>query len=151
MSKNKIKHAKKHSMVKWASIIPEYADKFVKYHIRNRCIKRWDCNMRYLCDNNSNCTKSCSACNLCNELCESFVEEICIKRNESLYSCNGCMEEYQCAFKKEVCLNKKAHEAYLEDLIVSRIGGSISMESMLPMISLGCFNANKKNNLSEGQ
>jgi hypothetical protein len=61
------------------------------------------------------------------------------------------MEEYQCAFKKEVCLNKKAHEAYLEDLIVSRIGGSISMESMLPMISLGCFNANKKNNLSEGQ
>ena len=36
------------------------SDKYAPYRIRNRCVKREDCQIRYLCSDKPNCTKRCS-------------------------------------------------------------------------------------------
>ena len=40
------------------------SDKYAPYRIHNRCIKRNDCQRRYLCGDKPNCTKRCSTCSL---------------------------------------------------------------------------------------
>ena len=109
------------------------SDKFARYRIRNRCINRRNCGKRYLCDDKPNCSKSCSGCNLCNELCKEFVEEICYKLYESPYCCNGCLDEYQCVLMKKYYIHKKAHEAYRELLTESRVGANITEDELLAL------------------
>lgn len=91
-------------------------DKFERYHIHNRCVKRRYCNRLYLCGDKTNCTKSCSGCDLCNELCSDFVEDICERLYESIFCCNGCMEEYDCTLPKRFRLPKSSRDAYLENI-----------------------------------
>lgn len=107
------------------------SDKFAPYRIHNRCIKRYDCKIRYLCNNKPNCTKLCSTCNLCNELCEDYQEQPCLKLYEPPYVCNGCIEEYQCVLRKRYYLHRNAHEAYREMLVESRIGANITEDELL--------------------
>jgi len=109
------------------------SDKFAPYRIRNRCIKRYDCQRRYLCIDKPNCTKRCSTCSLCNELCEDFQEEVCYKLYEPPYVCNGCIEEYQCVLRKKYYLHRKAHEAYRETLVESRVGANITEDELLTL------------------
>lgn len=107
------------------------SDKYAPYRVHNRCVKRRSCKVRYLCDNKSNCTKLCSSCSLCNELCEDFEEEPCYKLYDPPYVCNGCTEEYQCVLRKKYYLHKKAHEAYRETLVESRMGANITEDELL--------------------
>ena len=76
------------------------SDKGAPYRITNRCIKRKDCKILHLCvDNRADkayCNRKCSSCNLCNELCSDFVEQICYKLYEPPYVCNGCIDEWAC-------------------------------------------------------
>jgi len=109
------------------------SDKFAPYRIHNRCIKRHDCQRRYLCTDKPNCTKRCSTCSLCNELCEDFQEQVCYKLYERPYVCNGCIEEYQCVLRKKYYLHRKAHEAYRETLVESRVGASITEDELLTL------------------
>ena len=107
-----------------------------RYRVRNRCIKRADCNKLYLCEDRSHksyCTRKCSACNLCNEICPDFVEQVCGKLLEPPYCCNGCLDEYQCMLQKKFYINKKAHEAYRETLIESRVGANITEGELLAL------------------
>lgn len=107
------------------------SDKFASYRTHNRCIKRYDCKIRYLCNNKPNCTKLCSACNLCNELCEDYQEQPCLKLYEPPYVCNGCIEEYQCVLRKKYYLHRNAHDAYREMLVESRVGANITEDELL--------------------
>jgi IS30 family transposase len=107
------------------------SNKYAPYRIHNRCIKRDDCQRRYLCQDKPNCTKRCSTCSLCNELCEDYQEQLCYKLFEPPYVCNGCMEEYQCVLRKKYYLHRKAHEAYREILVESRIGANITEDELL--------------------
>lgn len=107
------------------------SDKYAPYRIHNRCAKRNNCQRRYLCDNKPNCTRYCSKCNLCNELCEDFQEQFCFKLCEPPYVCNGCIEEYQCVLRKKYYLHRKAHEAYREMLVESRVGVNITEDELL--------------------
>jgi IS30 family transposase len=108
-------------------------DKGARYRIRNRCVRRADCNRYYLCEDKTQCARRCSACNLCNEICPDFEEQICYKLFEPPYVCNGCMDEHQCVLGKRFYINKKAHEAYREMLTESRAGANISEDELLAL------------------
>src|SRR5665647_2182756 len=109
------------------------SDKYAPYRIHNRCVKRNECQRRYLCIDKPNCVKRCSSCKLCNELCEEFQEQFCHKLFEPPYVCNGCMDEYQCVLRKKYYLHSKAHEAYREMLVESRIGANITEDELLTL------------------
>lgn len=109
------------------------SNKYAPYRIHNRCVKRDTCQKRYLCGDKPNCTKRCSTCSLCNELCGDYQEQFCYKLYESPYVCNGCMEEYQCVLRKKYYLHRKAHEAYREMLVESRVGANITEDELLAL------------------
>ncbi|HOM41901.1 MAG TPA: helix-turn-helix domain-containing protein [Clostridia bacterium] len=109
------------------------SDKYAPYRIHNRCINRNDCQKRYLCDNKPNCTKRCSLCSLCNDLCEDYQEQPCYKLYDPPYVCNGCMDEHQCVLRKKYYLHRKAHEAYREMLVESRVGANITENELLAL------------------
>lgn len=109
------------------------SDKYAPYRVHNRCVNRNDCQKRYLCDNKPNCTKRCSLCSLCNDLCEDYQEQPCYKLYDPPYVCNGCMDEHQCVLRKKYYLHGKAHEAYREMLIESRVGANITEDELLSL------------------
>jgi len=112
------------------------SNKFAPYRIRNRCTKRSACQKQYLCYDKTLCTKRCSTCNLCNELCPEFEEQLCYKLLEPPYVCNGCPDEFQCVLRKKYYLNQKAHEAYRETLVESRTGANITSDELLSLDEL---------------
>ena len=109
------------------------SDKYAPYRIHNRCINRNDCQRHYLCEDKPNCTKRCSSCSFCNQLCEDYQEQFCYKLCDPPYVCNGCEDEYQCVLTKRYYLHRKAHEAYRETLIESRIGANITEDELLTL------------------
>ena len=109
------------------------SDKYAPHRIRNRCLLRKDCQRRYLCEENPNCDKRCSSCHLCNHLCVDFQEEICYRLSEPPYICNGCLDEHVCVLKKRYYLHGKAHEAYREMLVESRIGANMTENELLAL------------------
>ena len=112
------------------------SDKYPPYRTHNRCVKRNDCHIRNLCTDKPNCTRLCSACSLCNELCDEFQEEPCLKLYEPPYVCNGCKEEYQCVLRKKYYLHNKAQDAYRENLIESRAGANITEDGLMALDEL---------------
>ena len=110
------------------------SEKSAPYRIKNRCVRRMECDVRYLCGaSKPNCTKRCSACNLCNALCDEYEEQACERLFDPPYVCNGCMEESRCVLKKRYYLHRKAHEAYRETLIESRIGANITEDELIAL------------------
>ena len=109
------------------------SDKYAPYRIHNRCVKRDGCQRRYLCGDKPNCTKRCSTCSLCNELCEDYQEQFCYKLCEPPYVCNGCADEHQCVLRKKYYFHHKAHDAYREMLVESRIGANITEDELLAL------------------
>jgi IS30 family transposase len=105
-------------------------DKYAPYLPHNRCVKRARCDVRYLCEN-LDCTRKCSACNRCNKICDAYEEQICYKLFEPPYVCNGCNDERLCVLRKKYYFHKKAHEAYREMLVESRVGANISEGELL--------------------
>jgi len=106
-------------------------DKYAPHRIRNRCVKRLECQRRYLCEDKPGCTKRCSQCNLCNGLCGDFEEQFCDRLCDPPYVCNGCTDERQCALRKRYYFYKQAHEAYREMLVESRVGANITEDELL--------------------
>jgi IS30 family transposase len=109
------------------------SDKFAAHYPHNRCAKRRDCHRVQLCEDKPNCTRRCSTCNRCNEICLAFEQEVCYKLYEPPYVCNGCPDEYRCVLRKRYYLHKQAHEAYREMLVESRIGANITEEELFDL------------------
>jgi IS30 family transposase len=107
------------------------SDKYAPYRIHNRCAKLNVCQKTQICADKPNCTKKCSRCNFCNAICEEFEERMCIRLYDPPYVCNGCPEEFQCVLRKKYYLHRKAHEAYREMLVESRIGANITEDELL--------------------
>lgn len=108
-------------------------DKYAPFRPHNRCTKQKDCQKRYLCGNNLNCTRKCSTCNQCNKICEDYEEQVCTRLFDPPYVCNGCIEESRCVLMKKYYLHKAAHAAYRETLVESRIGANISEGELLSL------------------
>lgn len=109
------------------------SDKYAPYRVHNRCAKRDGCQRRYLCGDKPNCTRRCTTCSLCNELCEDYQEQFCYRLCEPPYVCNGCADEHQCVLRKKYYLHRKAHEAYREMLVESRVGANITEDDLLAL------------------
>jgi len=109
------------------------SNKGAPYRIRNRCVRKMDCNKLYLCMDKIHCNRKCSSCSLCNEICPDYVEQICYKLFEPPYVCNGCTDEYQCVLGKKYYINKKAQEAYREKLVESRVGVNITEDELISL------------------
>lgn len=111
-------------------------DKYPPYRPHNRCVKRAECDNRYLCMEKADCTRKCSLCSKCNKICPDYEEQVCCRLFEPPYVCNGCTEETQCVMRKKYYFYKQAHEAYRETLIESRIGANITEEELLHLDEL---------------
>ncbi len=109
------------------------SDKYAPYRIHNRCANRNGCDKRGLCIDKPNCTRLCSTCTYCNALCEDYQEQLCYKLCEPPYVCNGCVEEGRCVLRKKYYLHRKAHEAYREMLVESRVGANITEDELLAL------------------
>ena len=112
------------------------SEKFAAHYPHNRCTKRRECQCVQLCYDKPNCTRRCSLCNRCNNICPMFEEEICLRLFEPPYVCNGCADESHCVLKKRYYLHKQAHEAYREMLIESRQGANITEKELLDLDEL---------------
>jgi len=64
-------------------------------------------------------------------MCPDFEEQVCYKLYEPPYVCNGCADEFICVLCKKYYINRKAHEAYRETLVESRIGANITQDELL--------------------
>ncbi|MDR1246472.1 MAG: helix-turn-helix domain-containing protein [Clostridiales Family XIII bacterium] len=109
------------------------SDKYAPYRVHNRCIRRNVCKRRQICEDKPDCTKRCSLCNLCNNLCDDYREELCYMLCEPPYVCNGCREERKCTLRKKYYLHKPAHDAYREMLRESRAGANITEDELLAL------------------
>jgi IS30 family transposase len=106
------------------------SDKSGVGRIPNRCTMRKECIRCQICLDKPDCTRRCSTCNLCNILCDDFVEEVCYRLYDPPYVCNGCIDERICTLRKSYYLHRKAHEAYREMLVESRTGANITEEEL---------------------
>lgn len=109
------------------------SNKYAPYRVHNRCVSRNSCDKHGLCIDKPNCTRRCSTCTYCNDLCEDYLEQLCYKLCEPPYVCNGCVEESQCVLRKKYYLHRKAHEAYRETLVESRVGANITEDELLAL------------------
>lgn len=82
------------------------------------------------------CTRRCSTCRACNQICPDFTEEVCSKLAAPPYVCNGCADETACVLRKFYYLHKLAHRNYRELLTESREGANITEEELISLDQL---------------
>ena len=96
----------------------------------NACKHRKTCDRKNVCP--LGCTKTskykCSICQLCNDVCDDFEEEVCSARFKPPYVCNGCEQYGKCTLKKLIYDAEDAHRLCQSRLSEGRTG--IMQESM---------------------
>ena len=78
----------------------------------NACAIRFGCKKSLLCGNHDCGMKKCGFCNICNNFCASFIEEVCKKLDKPPYVCNGCTNLKKCTLRKKFYIAKQAQEEY---------------------------------------
>lgn len=78
----------------------------------NACALRFGCKKSLLCHHQNCETKKCSFCDVCNNFCNSFVEERCRKLDKPPYICNGCDNLKKCTLRKKLYIAKAAQDEY---------------------------------------
>jgi transposase, IS30 family len=97
--------------------------KEVRYHLVERKSGAWGqsynaCTIRIGCKKSLICThknceiKKCSFCSICNNFCDSFIEEKCRKLDKPPYVCNACNRLKKCTLRKKFYIAKNAQEEY---------------------------------------
>lgn len=92
----------------------------------NACTLRFGCKKSLLCKNLKCEIKKCTTCNICNNFCDSFSEEVCKKLDKPPYVCNGCDILKKCTLRKKFYIAADAQEEYEYVLSESRTGIAIS-------------------------
>ena len=117
--------------------------------ITNRCVTRFTCTRRQLCEDKPDCTRRCSTCHLCNSRCPAYREAVCPKLAEVPYVCNGCKDEFTCVLRKRYYLHTPAHKSYRKLLIESRAGANITEGELIALDEL--VELNRQGALEAGQ
>lgn len=112
--------------------------------IPNRCKMARSCLKRDIC---TTCTKKadlCSRCNLCNQNCPEFEEQICSRLLRSPFVCNACSQVSKCTLVKQFYRADKAQKSYEYLLSEARSGFNITENEikdlnnvMAPLIDQG--------------
>ncbi len=78
----------------------------------NACTLRFGCKKSLLCSNQDCGRKKCNFCSICNNFCDSFIEEKCRKLDKPPYVCNGCDHLKKCTLRKKLYVAKDAQDEY---------------------------------------
>jgi IS30 family transposase len=92
----------------------------------NACALRFGCKKSLLCNNQDCGRKKCNFCSICNNFCDSFIEEKCNKFNKPPYVCNGCDKLKKCTLRKNFYVAKDAQDEYEYVRSESRTGIAIN-------------------------
>jgi IS30 family transposase len=92
----------------------------------NACVLRFGCEKSLLCNNKDCKIKKCRFCSVCNNFCDSFVEEKCKKLNKTAYVCNSCDKLKKCTLRKKFYIAKSAQDEYEYIRSEARSGISIT-------------------------
>ena len=98
----------------------------------NTCRNRRTCNRRRICG--EDCSRRslyCKYCNLCNQSCPDYTEEVCWARFRVPYICNGCTEIGKCSLVKNFYDAEKAHIRANETISESRSGLCVSEQEVI--------------------
>jgi len=106
------------------------SDKGAFGRITNRCVSRRSCSTLQLCEDKPDCTKRCSACRLCNSVCQEFKEDVCVNLASPPYVCNGCGHAKQCTLRKRYYLHRLAEKSYRDLLVGTREGANITEDEL---------------------
>jgi IS30 family transposase len=104
--------------------------------VPNRCIHKFSCDIRGLC-NDPSCNKSfCLYCKKCNRLCPDFQEEHCPMLFKPPYVCNGCKRMSKCVLSKYFYRAIPADNCYRSNLVSCRSGISFTEDELVYMDTL---------------
>jgi len=92
----------------------------------NACLIRFGCKKSLMCGKQVCKTKNCRFCNICNNYCKDFVEEVCKKLEKPPYVCNGCENLKKCTLRKKFYVAKEAQEEYEQIRSEARTGIAIT-------------------------
>lgn len=98
----------------------------------NTCRSRKTCNRKRICG--ENCSRRalyCKLCNLCNQSCSEYIEEVCWARFRAPYICNGCTEIGKCSLVKNFYDAEKAHIKANETISGSRSGLCVAEQEVI--------------------
>ena len=112
------------------------SDKGAFGRITNRCVSRRACSTRQLCEDKPDCLRRCSACRLCNSVCQKFNEDVCLNLETPPYVCNGCQQETQCVLRKRYYLHRLAQKNYRNLLVSTREGANITEDELCALDTL---------------
>ena len=112
------------------------SDKGAFGRITNRCVSRRACSTRQLCEDKPDCLRRCSACRLCNSVCQKFNEDVCLNLETPPYVCNGCQQETQCVLRKRYYLHRLAQKNYRDLLVGTREGANITENELCALDTL---------------
>ena len=101
---------------------PQYSYK------HNYCKKYKTCHLQNICM--SNCHKDCRQCSKCNEVCNEFEKDLCIRLIRAPYVCNGCDKFTNCQKIKFVYNSIEAQRTYEKNLRESRQKIHLSQEDI---------------------
>lgn len=97
-------------------------DQGAPYRLKNRCVRRSNCQHHGLCEDKPDCTRKCSSCVKCNGLCPDYSEEQCALLRMPPYVCNGCGSLSSCVLMKKFYKPSIAQNEYRETLHSAREG-----------------------------
>lgn len=106
------------------------SDKKPAYRIANRCVHRSSCDIRHLCHDKPNCTRKCSTCGKCNQVCPNYSEEKCPQLSRPPYVCNGCSKQSSCVLMHLYYNPEKADKAYRDLLHEARKGYNMTTSEL---------------------
>lgn len=66
----------------------------------------------------------------CKRKCEKYIRKECVGTQKAPYVCNGCSKKKSCQYQKYYYRAKDADNQYHDDLVSSRIGINIPMETI---------------------
>ena len=99
----------------------------------NACRHRSTCKTKHICGKES-CKKpslyACKLCGYCNEVCQTFEEDVCISKFKPPYVCNACDQLSKCTLKKFLYDAADAHIAYSSNISEARSGILSSEEEL---------------------
>jgi transposase, IS30 family len=96
----------------------------------NACTLRFGCKKSSLCSNQDCSSKKCNFCSICNNFCNSFIEEKCRKLDKPPYVCNGCDQLKKCTLRKKFYVAKDAQEEYEYVRSEARTGIAITEDEL---------------------
>ena len=98
--------------------------------VTNRCVFRRNCNHIQLCLTLPDCTRKCSLCSRCNQVCKDFREELCERLHKPPFVCNGCPDRAKCTLRKVFYIARVAHTEYRTMLRSCREGINVTEEEL---------------------